>query len=220
MPRIPIPNNEKTSVDPNYRYQRDTLIISKSGQYSVMDNLDQICKQLMIDDKSDIINFIPKYLKQSVKMIGNKVGAKVNSDDSLEDMLEYYIIKNVICSNCSLPEINMNKCSERYMTCNSCGQDKFNQVKSDHKQSDHKQSDQKQLNMSISSKVKKSTKELKKDAIIAKKQAILEARKSKSIKKSDSDSESESESESDLNIDSVLDQEVSNLKLDKISEKI
>jgi translation initiation factor 2 beta subunit (eIF-2beta)/eIF-5 len=62
MPRIPIPNNEKTIMDPNYRYKRDKLIISKSGEYSVMDNLDQICKQLMID-KSDIISFIPKYLK-------------------------------------------------------------------------------------------------------------------------------------------------------------
>jgi len=185
MPRIPIPNNEKTIMDPNYRYQRDKLIISKLGEYSVMDNLDQICNQLMID-KSDIISFIPKYLKQSIKMFKTKVGTKVNSDSNLEDMLEYYIVKNIICPNCSLPEINMNKCSERHMICNSCGQDKLDQKQ------------QIQLEISISSKVKKSKKELKQEAIIAKKQAIIEARKMKTFKKSESESALESESESAL----------------------
>jgi translation initiation factor 2 beta subunit (eIF-2beta)/eIF-5 len=185
MQKIPIPNNEKTIMDPTYRYKRDALIISKSGQYSVMDNLDQICRQLMID-KSDIISFIPKHLKQSVKMIENKVGTKVNSDSSLEDMLEYYIVKNIICPNCSLPEIDMNKCSKRHMVCNSCGYDN----------SDNNL-DLTQLNMSRSSKVKKSTKELKKDAIAAKKQAILEARKSKTFKKSDLESDSESDSDTE-----------------------
>ena len=202
MQRIPIPNNEKTIMDPNYRYQRDRLIILKSGEYSVMDNLDQICNQLMID-KSDIISFIPKYLKQSVKMFKTKVGTKINSDSNLEDMLEYYIVKNIICPNCSLPEINMNKCSERYMTCNSCGQDNSN--KNSNKNSD----------ISKSSKVKKSTKELKQEKIIAKKQAIIEARKSKTFKKSEIESESESESESISGSDSE-----SNCVQNSESEKI
>lgn len=195
MQKIPIPNNQKTIMDPTYRYKRDKLIISKSGQYSVMDNLDQICRQLMID-KSDIISFIPKHLKQSVKIIENKVGTKVNSDSSLEDMLESYIIKNVICTNCSLPEIDMNKCSKRHMICNSCGYDN----------SDNKL-DLAQLNMSRSSKVKKSTKELKKDAIAAKKQAIFEARKSKTLKKSGSELDSDPESDPDSELEIELESE-------------
>jgi hypothetical protein len=109
-------------------------------------------------------------------MIGNKVGTKVNSDNNLEDMLEEYISKYVICPNCSLPEVEMNKCSEHYMICNSCGHNNSNT-------NQNTSSDLVQFDLPVSCKVKKSTKELKKEAIIAKKQAILEARKSKTCKK-------------------------------------
>ncbi len=120
MPRVPIPNNEHTAMDPSYRYQRDMLVISKSGQYFVIDNLDTVCKQTKIN-KTDIINFIPKHLKQSVKMFADKDGVKVNYEDLIENMLETYIVKNIICSKCSYPELEMDNTSERYMTCNSCG---------------------------------------------------------------------------------------------------
>jgi translation initiation factor 2 beta subunit (eIF-2beta)/eIF-5 len=121
MPKIPVPNNNHTISDLSYRYQRDLLIISKSGQHYLIDNLDIICKQLKIK-KSDIINFMPKYLKQPIKMFGDKVGIKVKSSDILEKMLENYIINNIICSKCSYPEIETNNDSECYMICNSCGQ--------------------------------------------------------------------------------------------------
>jgi translation initiation factor 2 beta subunit (eIF-2beta)/eIF-5 len=201
MPKIAIPNNSHTIMDPSYRYQRDMLLISKSGQYFIMDNLDLVCQQIKVD-KADIIRFIPKHLKQSVKMFGDKVGVKVMSESAFETMLEQYINNNIICTTCKIPEIEMNKTSERYMFCNSCGHNNGSAslvsvaaVASSTSANGTDGTNQ--------TKGKKSAKELKKEAVSAKKQAILDARNSKASKlslsklevNSDSGSGSDSESE-------------------------
>ena len=75
MSQIPIPNNENTRMDPNYRYQRNQLQASKTKQFYVIENLDLVCSQLKVD-KSEVIAHIPKYLKQGTKMFGDKIGVK------------------------------------------------------------------------------------------------------------------------------------------------
>ena len=37
--KVPYPKNEKTLIDPNYRYMRDSLLVEKSGQFFVLKNL-------------------------------------------------------------------------------------------------------------------------------------------------------------------------------------
>jgi len=180
MQKIPIPNNAHTAMDISYRYIRDKLDISKAGEYYIINNLDTICKDINVEE-SDIISFIPKHLNQAVKKISGKVGLKVMSEEILEDMLETYIVKHIICSKCSYPEIEMNKTNENYMICKSCGQN----------------------NSSVSSKKTKDTKtskkpkELKKNKIAAKKQAIANARKSKLHYGSESDDNTNSDGDSD-----------------------
>jgi translation initiation factor 2 beta subunit (eIF-2beta)/eIF-5 len=179
MSIIPIPNNSHTAMDPSYRYMRSAVITSKFGQHFVIDNLDTICSQIKVD-KADVINFIPKYLKQSVKMFGDKVGTKVSSPEVYEEMIEAFIVKHVICQRCSLPEIEMDKTSENFMVCNGCGNNCDKSAKST---KSTKSSDTLTDDAEIkTAKVKKSAKETKKEAATAKKQAIMNARKTKSSK--------------------------------------
>jgi hypothetical protein len=198
MSRIPIPNNDHTRMDPSYRYQRNQLIASKTKQFYVIENLDLVCSQLKVD-KSEVIAHIPKYLKQGTKMFGDKIGVKIQSEDALEEMIESFIIKNVICPRCAYPEIELNPKSNNHLTCNSCGQN----CKEKSKDTNDSTEDSKETVVS-SAKPKLSAKEQKTLAKNAKKQAILDSRNAKKTNKisvntaiSESDSETDNESEFD-----------------------
>ena len=128
MQKIPIPNNIKTISDPSYRYQRDEIIIRQNKQYFVLDNLNNIAKQLMIEEK-EIIDFIQKYPKLNIKMIDNKVGINVGfnviSEQDIKNMIEKFIINYIICQECSYPELDvLDKNSSTYNICKSCGYNK------------------------------------------------------------------------------------------------
>ena len=115
MSKIPIPNNKNTQIDPTYRYMRNQIQISKSGQFIILDNIDQICKQLKVN-KSVLVDWIPKYLGQSIKIINDKIAIKSKTIDELELMIECFILKYICCKKCLLPEIIIDK-----NICNSCG---------------------------------------------------------------------------------------------------
>jgi translation initiation factor 2 beta subunit (eIF-2beta)/eIF-5 len=198
MNSIPIPNNSHTARDPSYRYKRDMLVISKSGKHFVIDNLDTVCTQTKIN-KADIIKFMPKHFKQPIKMFCDKVGVKVNSTEAteaIENMLETYIVNNIICSNCAYPELEMNKTSDNYMVCNSCGHNMSKSVGSsefaDLSGSD-KMAESGNLTVSGKNKTKKSATEQKKEVRLAKKLAISMTREAKKEKRSYVDGDSDSE---------------------------
>ena len=68
MPKVPIPNNDKTSLDPFYRYKRDRAEVSVVGQFNVMTNFGLICKQIHVDEKS-LQQFMTKKLNQPVMLV-------------------------------------------------------------------------------------------------------------------------------------------------------
>jgi translation initiation factor 2 beta subunit (eIF-2beta)/eIF-5 len=175
MQKIPIPNNIKTISDPSYRYQRDEIIIRQNKQYFVLDNLNNIAKQLMIEEK-EIIDFIQKYPKLNIKMIDNKVGINVGfnviSEQDIKNMIEKFIINYIICQECSYPELDvLDKNSSTYNICKSCGYNK-NEMKC------KTESEKKEI--SETEPVKKmSKKEMSKKERLAKKEAINLARLNK-----------------------------------------
>ena len=115
MKKIPFPNNDKTKSDPCYRYQRNSLLLEKSGQFYVLKNISEIAKDIKIN-LDQFIKFLQKKLGQPIifDKVTNTYKTKSNSSD-IEKYLEQFIVENLVCTNCSLPELNEEK------ICKACG---------------------------------------------------------------------------------------------------
>jgi translation initiation factor 2 beta subunit (eIF-2beta)/eIF-5 len=101
---VPIPNNEKTQHDPFYRYKRDSVVISDHKLYSEWTNANTILNQLKCD-KIHFKKHLRKVLNQQIT--DTKTGFKFKSlCINLEEFLEAYICKYVICIICGIPEMN------------------------------------------------------------------------------------------------------------------
>jgi len=120
MSKIPIPNNEITAKDTSYRYMRDKVKLTKSGQNLILDNINDICtKQLLISTDVFIKVLITK-LGQPIKNIGNnKYTIKNKTEAEIDTILEKFIIDIVCCKKCKLPEIELLTNTNR--KCKSCG---------------------------------------------------------------------------------------------------
>ena len=123
MSKVNIPNNYITQNDVTYRYKRDCLILKKSGQYELLDNLDLIIKQLKVP-KQQFLQYIPKYLAQPFRIISNKIAIKSKTIIELENMIETFIIDYVICPECMLPELNLEPNTDNFNICDACGYNK------------------------------------------------------------------------------------------------
>jgi translation initiation factor 2 beta subunit (eIF-2beta)/eIF-5 len=113
--KVPFPNNDKTSFDPSYRYQRDTLIIEKSGQFFTLKNIVLIAKDLNIKIE-DFVKYIQKKIGQPITFdkAANLYKAKNLATDS-DKYIEQYICEFMVCSKCQLPEVKSTK------ICAACG---------------------------------------------------------------------------------------------------
>ena len=121
MSKIPIPNNEFTSIDPCYRYMRSRLQVNPTKKCNVMTNLFMIAKQLQIDE-SMFLSYLQKETGQKVIEVDKgKYGIKSKTESEIEDLLESFIQTHIICKNCGLPELNLIKKDDSYGVCNSCG---------------------------------------------------------------------------------------------------
>ncbi len=115
MKKVPFPNNDKTRSDPTYRYQRNALIMEKSGQFNVIKNIGEISKDIHIN-LDQFIKFLQKKLGQPVifDKATNTYKTKSNTSE-VEKHLEQFIVDNLVCGNCSIPEVNEEK------ICKACG---------------------------------------------------------------------------------------------------
>ncbi len=111
--QIPIPNNIKTNQDPFYRYQRDKVTTVKSGEFTVISNIESVIKSLNLE-----LNLFLKYMQ---KKIGQTViqdkktnQIKIKGNNDIDAILEQYILETIVCKKCNLPEYYNN-------SCKSCG---------------------------------------------------------------------------------------------------
>jgi translation initiation factor 2 beta subunit (eIF-2beta)/eIF-5 len=115
--KIPFPKNEKTLIDPSYRYKRDIIVIDKSGQFSILKNIVSITKDLNIK-LEDLIKYLQKKLSQTIildKTTNIYKMKNINVTD-IEKFLEQYIVENMVCTKCQLPEVKDKICK----ACGNC----------------------------------------------------------------------------------------------------
>ena len=109
-------NIPKNNIDPFFRYKRETIIINNSRGFTIIKNLDNISKSLE-RDKKQILSFLSKKLGTSTtneKLRGNF------TFQQLEELLEIYINKFILCSSCSNPETIQNE-KKLTLICKACG---------------------------------------------------------------------------------------------------
>lgn len=118
MNKVNIPKNVD---DFFYRYTRHTIqvsYLSKRNGVTCITNLDQISKEIERECK-DIIKFFQKKCGLSILNNSDLNVYEINSKISvatLEEYLEEYISKYVLCSQCGLPETDAVTYS-----CHACG---------------------------------------------------------------------------------------------------
>jgi translation initiation factor 2 subunit 2 len=112
--KIPIPNTKENQFDPSYRYQRDAIRITKSGQQYVLENIVDISNQLHVSVDS-IKKFLQNKLNQPIILDKKTNQLKIKSITlPLENYIEEFIKLYVLCKKCNKPELD-NK------TCKCCG---------------------------------------------------------------------------------------------------
>jgi translation initiation factor 2 beta subunit (eIF-2beta)/eIF-5 len=111
--QVAIPNNTKTQQDLFYRYKRDKINLTKSGEFFVIANIDTVLKSLNLD-VTIFIKYLQKKIGQTViqDKKTNQIKLKGNSD--VDAVLEQYILETIICKKCNLPEYYND-------VCKSCG---------------------------------------------------------------------------------------------------
>ncbi len=113
--KIPFPKNERTQIDPFYRYKRDTLVIEKSGQFFVLKNIINIATDIGVKI-DEFIKYLQKKIGQTIIYDKNINTYKIkNNTNDIEKYLEQYIVETLVCKKCNLPEIKDNK------KCAACG---------------------------------------------------------------------------------------------------
>jgi translation initiation factor 2 beta subunit (eIF-2beta)/eIF-5 len=111
FPTVPIP---ASVTDPFYRYKRDSLHISierKKGTQTRLENIDRIANQLNVPIKH-LIKTLSKAIGSRISggVIAGKIEAYV-----LEKVLEDFIVREVLCTKCKLPELDATH------NCKACG---------------------------------------------------------------------------------------------------
>lgn len=121
MVKVNIP---KSINDPTYRYQRDTIKIeihNNNGGMTKLDNIETISNQLGTE-----LDHVLKFLKKSLNVnLIQKNGVfirKVETQNNIEEKIEEYIQKEILCLKCKNPEFTLeNTKKDKKKTCKACG---------------------------------------------------------------------------------------------------
>lgn len=119
---LPIPNNVAQRADPYYRYKRDAVQIEERKNGLVWINFATIMKQL----RADANHFCDKFRRAMNQNVRCEQGMLIfkSMPICIEDLLEAYIAKYVLCQHCGLPELGTvcNADDEAtFLGCRACG---------------------------------------------------------------------------------------------------
>jgi translation initiation factor 5 len=117
-------NIGKDKKDVFYRYKRELTRVSVERNKTIVLNLYKISQQLVgnfSDQSSAVFNAIVKTLRKKLSL-NIKVEEKTNNVilhgkvdvAKIEEILETFIVRYILCPKCKLPEWNGN-------TCTACG---------------------------------------------------------------------------------------------------
>lgn len=121
MVKVNIP---RSNIDPTYRYKRDKIEIviqNTNGGITKLLNIDKVALQLGCN-LSDLLKFLKKKANTSIIEKNGPFLRKTESVDNLENMIEEFISKEILCSKCFNPEFTEEKISNTITkTCKACG---------------------------------------------------------------------------------------------------
>ena len=126
MVKVNIP---RSVIDPTYRYKRDKIEITiqnTNGGITKLLNIDKIVVQLGCNI-SDILKFLKKKANTSIIEKNGYFLRKTETIDNIENMLEEFITKEILCTKCNNPEFTVEKIDKTDVkTCKACGYSRTN----------------------------------------------------------------------------------------------
>lgn len=121
MVKVNIP---KSNQDPSFRYKRDQIEIqihNNNGGITKLVNMDKIAEQLY-SQPEDLIKFIQKKSNSGIIKKDGIFLRKTDTVDNLENIIEEFIKKEVLCPKCNNPEFNTDIQKKSITkTCKACG---------------------------------------------------------------------------------------------------
>ena len=121
MVKVNIP---KSNPDPSFRYKREQIEIqihNNNGGITKLVNIDKIAEQLY-SQPEDLIKFIQKKSNTGIIKKDGIFLRKTDTVDNLENIIEEYIKKEVLCPKCNNPEFNTETTKKSVTkTCKACG---------------------------------------------------------------------------------------------------
>uniref|UniRef100_A0A6C0CMB7 Translation initiation factor IF2/IF5 domain-containing protein n=1 Tax=viral metagenome TaxID=1070528 RepID=A0A6C0CMB7_9ZZZZ len=127
--KIPIPKTK--TDDPFYRYTRPVIESTTQTNFIKLVNIAQVAMALERTPQ-ELVQYLKKALNTNVKLVDNiaVINHKKGDIPDIEDILEQYISRYVMCAECSIPEtyydvtrINKKKVSVAVI-CKACGASK------------------------------------------------------------------------------------------------
>lgn len=107
------------SLDPFYRYQRPIAIVSYHARCTSIDNLNEIAKALQTNAKY-LLHYIK--IEKSVGVLKNNDIKSIIDKKEIEDLINKFIKKYLLCTKCHLPEIIIKIYHHKlFLDCNACG---------------------------------------------------------------------------------------------------
>ena len=126
MVKVNIP---RSNIDPTYRYKRDKVEITiqnTNGGITKLLNIDKVATQLGCEI-SDILKFLKKKVNTSIIEKNGPFLRKTETVDNIENMLEEFISKEILCPKCNNPEFNIEKVDKTFVKiCKACGNARTN----------------------------------------------------------------------------------------------
>jgi hypothetical protein len=94
-----------------YSYTRPTVILSNHKGKLQITNMTQICKAIGIEQE-ELRKWLSEYT--GIKIDGEFYMNDIYTESELDELVEDFILENVLCSVCTTPVINSD-------FCNGCG---------------------------------------------------------------------------------------------------
>lgn len=125
-------NIPKFIDDPSYRYRREVFSVVHSAVndgITIINNIETVCKQIYRTPK-DLLSYLQKELgtrgsikkKESIRDKDRLILNGTWQKEDLEMRLEKYILANVRCKKCGIPEVVAVKHKKSIIyRCQACG---------------------------------------------------------------------------------------------------
>jgi len=110
--------------DPTYRYRREMVkieIYNNNGGMTKLENIDIISNEIGTE-LQELLKYIKKKINANIVQKNGIFIRKIENVEQIENVIEEYILAEVLCPKCNNPEFSTEKIKKnKYKTCKACG---------------------------------------------------------------------------------------------------